>query len=106
MCCPAGYYGGQNGQRASYSLLSSGGLAQRMGQAVIMTQRKCDFILTLMLGLQTAIEPDLIWKRERAREKEEARRALEEAEAAESEEESGARRGSESIDPADFLDLN
>jgi hypothetical protein len=37
---------------------------------------------------------------------EEARRALEEAEAAESEEESGARRGSESIDPADFLDLN
>ena len=30
-----------------------------MGQAVIMTQRKCDFILTLMLGLQTAIEPDI-----------------------------------------------
>ena len=34
-----------------------------------------------MLGLQTAIEPDLIWKRERAREKEEARRALAAAEA-------------------------
>lgn len=48
---------------------------------MIMTQRKCDFILTLMLGLQTAIEPDLIWKRERAREKEEARRALAAAEA-------------------------
>ena len=46
-----------------------------------MTQRKCDFILTLMLGLQTAIEPDLIWKRERAREKEEARRALAAAQA-------------------------
>jgi hypothetical protein len=26
-----------------------------MGQAVIMTQRKCDFILTLMLGLQVRV---------------------------------------------------
>ena len=43
-----------------------------MGQAVIMTQRKCDFILTLMLGLQTAIEPDIVWKRERERERAEA----------------------------------
>jgi hypothetical protein len=46
-----------------------------------MTQRKCDFILTLMLGLQTAIEPDLLWKREREREKEEARRVLQAADA-------------------------
>ena len=37
---------------AKERLLASGGLAQRLGQVVIMTQRKCDFILTLMLGLQ------------------------------------------------------
>ena len=61
-----GYYGDKlaaGGARGT--ILASGGLAQRLGQVVMLTQRKCDFILTLMLGLQTAIEPDLARQRQR-----------------------------------------
>eukprot|EP00283_Hemiselmis_rufescens_P002837 CAMPEP_0173422004 /NCGR_PEP_ID=MMETSP1357-20121228/2879_1 /TAXON_ID=77926 /ORGANISM="Hemiselmis rufescens, Strain PCC563" /LENGTH=866 /DNA_ID=CAMNT_0014384977 /DNA_START=148 /DNA_END=2748 /DNA_ORIENTATION=- len=58
-----GYYG-EHGEKYDGLQKTSKGLAARVGQTVFMGHARADFVLTLMLGLQLAIEPQLVVKAE------------------------------------------